>query len=61
MVMIRTPLYKFLKKELPGTGNKPDVEWNFAKFLIDKTGKPVSRFHPRVKPGDLEGDIEKLL
>lgn len=55
------PLYQFLKKELPGTGNKSDIEWNFAKFLIDQNGKPVSRYHPRVKPVDLEGDIEKLL
>ncbi|MDO9634702.1 MAG: glutathione peroxidase [Paludibacter sp.] len=55
------PLYQFLKKELPGTGNKSDIEWNFAKFLIDKNGKPVLRYHPRVKPVDLEGDIEKLL
>lgn len=54
------PLYQFLKKELPGTGNKSDIEWNFAKFLIDKNGKPVSRYQPRVKPVDLEGDIEKL-
>ena len=55
------PLYQYLKKELPGTGNKPDIEWNFAKFLIDKDGKPVYRYHPKVKPAELEGDIEKLL
>jgi glutathione peroxidase len=55
------PLYQYLKKELPGTGNKPDIEWNFAKFLIDKEGKPVYRYHPKVKPAELEGDIEKLL
>lgn len=54
-------LYQYLKKELPGTGNKPDIEWNFAKFLIDKAGKPVYRYHPRVKPAELEGDIENLL
>jgi len=55
------PLYQYLKKELPGTANKPDIEWNFAKFLIDKDGKPVYRYHPKVKPAELEGDIEKLL
>ena len=55
------PLYQYLKKELPGTGNKPDIEWNFAKFLIDKNGKPVSRYHPRVKPADFEEDILSLL
>ncbi len=55
------PLYQYLKKVLPGTANKPDIEWNFAKFLIDKDGKPVYRYHPKVKPAELEGDIEKLL
>lgn len=55
------PLYQYLKKELPGTGDKTDIEWNFAKFLIDKTGKPVYRYHPRVKPAELEGDIEELI
>ena len=55
------PLYQYLKKELPGSGSKPDIEWNFAKFLIDKDGKPVYRYHPRVKPVELEGDIEKIL
>lgn len=55
------PLYQYLKKELPGKGSKPDIEWNFAKFLIDKDGKPVYRYHPKVKPAELEGDIENLL
>jgi len=55
------PLYKYLKGVLPGTGSKSDIEWNFAKFLIDKGGKPVQRFAPRTKPEDLAADIEKLL
>lgn len=55
------PLYQFLKKKLPGTGSKPDIEWNFAKFLIDRDGKPVERFNPRTKPEDTAASIEKLL
>src|SRR5277367_6221712 len=27
-----------------------EVEWNFGKFLIDKNGKVIGRFNPRVKP-----------
>jgi len=27
-----------------------NVKWNFGKFLIDKSGKPVARFEPRTKP-----------
>lgn len=55
------PLYKYLKEVLPGTGNKSDIEWNFAKFLIGRDGQPLERFHPRVKPEDLTGAIEALL
>jgi glutathione peroxidase len=55
------PLYKYLKTQLPGNSKKADIEWNFAKFLIDKKGNPVLRFHPKVKPEELTADIEKLL
>jgi len=55
------PLYRYLKAQQPGTGSKPDIEWNFAKFLIDRNGKPVQRFAPRTKPEDLTEAIEKLL
>jgi glutathione peroxidase len=55
------PLYQYLKAVLPGKDNKPDIEWNFAKFLIGKDGIPVLRFHPKVKPVELEAEIEKLL
>ncbi len=54
-------LYQYLKKKLPGTGSKSDIEWNFAKFLIDRDGKPVERFNPRTKPEDTVQSIEKLL
>ena len=54
------PIYKYLKDSLSGNfGN--DVKWNFTKFLLDKKGKPVSRYAPTTKPQDLEADIEKLL
>ena len=38
-----------------------DIKWNFGKFLIDRTGKPVARYFPAYPPEDLEADIEKLL
>lgn len=55
------PLYKYLKDKLPGSGGKSDIEWNFAKFLIDRNGQPVQRYLPKVKPEELEAEIEKLL
>ena len=54
------PLYKYLKKALPGTlGGR--IKWNFTKFLIDIQGNPVKRFGPSVKPEDIEKEIINLL
>jgi glutathione peroxidase len=55
------PLYKYLKTQLHGKAKDAAIEWNFAKFLIDKKGNPVLRYHPKVKPEELTADIEKLL
>src|SRR6202795_4103508 len=40
----RDPLYGFLPAE-PTTPDGPgDIRWNFAKFLIDRSGNVVARF-----------------
>jgi glutathione peroxidase len=31
---------------------KGDIAWNFEKFLINRKGEVVDRFHPEVKPDD---------
>jgi glutathione peroxidase-family protein len=38
-----------------------DVRWNFEKFLVSQTGKPVKRYDPSTHPNDIEADIVKLL
>ena len=43
------PLYQHLIKE---ASYHEDVEWNFAKFIVNREGKVVARFHPRTKPDD---------
>ncbi len=48
------PLYVYLKEQKPGR-----IEWNFAKFLIDRSGNVVDRFAPSEKPQDLEAAIER--
>jgi len=54
------PLYVFLRKQLPGfLGGR--IKWNFTKFVIDRTGKPVKRFAPTTKPEKMEEYIVKLL
>jgi glutathione peroxidase len=54
------PLYRWLKRETPGSDDR-DVEWNFAKFLVGRDGKPVKRFGDKFVPADIAPDIEKLL
>lgn len=47
------PIYKYLKKELSGWfGGR--IKWNFTKFLIDNTGKPIKRFAPITKPEQID-------
>ncbi len=47
------PLYAWL---IERSGRKDDIEWNFAKFVVERDGKTVHRFSPKTKPDD-----EKLL
>ena len=54
------PIYKYLKNSLSGAITD-DIKWNFTKFLIDKTGKPIKRYGSNVKPVDLEADILEVL
>ncbi|MCK0161832.1 glutathione peroxidase [Allomuricauda sp. F6463D] len=54
------PIFKHLKSELRGLlGGK--IKWNFTKFVIDKTGRPVKRFAPTSKPSSMAKYIEKIL
>jgi glutathione peroxidase len=54
------PLYRWLKAEAPGAEGG-DIEWNFAKFLIDREGRVAERFAPGTLPQDIAGNIEALL
>lgn len=55
------PIYKFLKNKLRSGIFSNRIKWNFEKFLIDSTGKPIKRFSPKTKPQSMEGDIIKAL
>jgi glutathione peroxidase len=41
------PLYRFLTEQGPFAG---EVEWNFQKYLVDRNGTVVARYHHRTKP-----------
>lgn len=57
------PLYKHLTDGKATHGKGGDIEWNFAKFLIDRNGEVVERYHPRSSPQDarLIARLEELL
>ncbi|XP_021735838.1 probable glutathione peroxidase 8 [Chenopodium quinoa] len=55
-----SPLYQFLKLGKWGIFGD-DIQWNFAKFLVDKDGQVVGRYYPTTSPFSLEYDIKRLL
>jgi glutathione peroxidase len=59
----RHPLYAFLTSQSTQPDGSGDIQWNFAKFLIDKNGKVAARFSPTVAPADPElvQAVEKTL
>lgn len=50
-------LYKQLRALPAPLGGEP--EWNFAKFLVDRQGNVVARFHPKTTP-DAEELVKKV-
>ena len=50
-----------LSKEDPQYKDKPDIKWNFTKFLVDKKGMVVARFEPTESIGNIAAKIEELL
>ena len=54
------PLFRWLRQECPGLFGTT-VKWNFTKFLIDRQGRPLSRFAPLTNPSSLTEKIEELL
>ena len=59
----RAPLYAWLTSQPTQPDGPGDVMWNFGKFLVDKQGRVVARFNPRVAPDapELTSAIEKAL
>ena len=49
------------KHNLAGAEAPGDIEWNFTKFLIDRDGNVVKRFHPTTTPEEIDAEIAKLL
>ena len=45
----------------PDYATKPDIKWNFTKFLVDRSGNVVARFEPMTPVEDVARAIEELL
>ena len=54
------PLFDWLKKEKSGPLGAR-IEWNFAKFLINREGQVIERFSSKTDPLKMEEAIKFLL
>lgn len=54
-------LDEMMTKSDPDYTQKPDIKWNFTKFLIDRDGNVVARYEPTHDIKLIEEDIKKLL
>ena len=59
----QTPLYRYLTDAAANPKTGGEIQWNFTKFLIDRTGEIAARFEPGVTPDSTEmrGAIERAL
>jgi glutathione peroxidase len=58
----KDPLYRTLTEEI-AEPLRGEIEWNFAKFLVDPDGRVVARFSPRTEPlaDEVVAAIESVL
>ncbi|MBR4749318.1 MAG: glutathione peroxidase [Abditibacteriota bacterium] len=54
-------LEDLLSKADPDWDKKPDIKWNFTKFVIDRSGKVAARFEPTEDMSRVEDCIKSLL
>ena len=59
----KTPLYQFLTGSAANPATAGEIQWNFTKFLVDRSGKVIQRFEPDVEPQSREviAAVEKAL
>jgi len=54
-------LDQMLSQADPDYASKPDIKWNFTKFLVDREGNVVERYEPTTECAVIEEAIKKLL
>ena len=45
----------------PDWDKRPDIKWNFTKFVIDRAGNVVARFEPTADMAEVEECVKALL
>ena len=54
-------LEKMFSEADPDWASKPDIKWNFTKFIIDREGNVVARFEPTADMAEVEACVKALL
>jgi len=44
-----------------GITKKPDIKWNFTKFIIDRNGNVAARFESTADMAEVEACVKALL
>lgn len=59
----KAPLYEYLTSDAANKETAGMIKWNFTKFLVDGSGKPIARFGPGTEPDakEVTAAIEKAL
>ncbi len=52
---------KMLAKSDKDYASKPDIKWNFTKFVIDRNGNVVKRFEPTADMKEVRAFVESLI
>ena len=47
-----------LRKSDADFDKKPDIKWNFTKFLVSRDGRVIKRYEPTDKMSDIEADMQ---
>ena len=54
-------LEQMFAKADPNWASKPDIKWNFTKFVVDRQGNVVARFEPTADMAKVESCVKALL
>ena len=54
-------LIKMFKEKDPDYDKKPDIKWNFTKFVVNRKGEVVRRFEPTADMNEVVKFVESLL